>query len=75
MTNNLIRRVFEHREGNIDGFSKKYQIKKLIYYEEHSNPEGAILREKQIKKWKRDWKIRLIEEGNPNWNDLYEKII
>ena len=75
MTNDLIRRVFEHREGTIDGFTKKYQVKNLIYYEEHSHPESAILREKQIKKWKRDWKIRLIEGDNPDWDDLYEKII
>lgn len=75
VTNNLIRRVFEHKEGLAEGFTKKYHVKRLVYYETHSTPEEAILREKQIKIWKRSWKVRLIEEANPEWEDLYDNII
>ncbi|RJO61575.1 GIY-YIG nuclease family protein [candidate division WS5 bacterium] len=71
VTDNLIRRVFEHREGSKDGFTKKYWVKKLVYFEETPNIESAIKREKQIKRWKRDWKIELIEGANPEWKDLY----
>ena len=74
MTNNLVRRVHEHREKLVDGFTKRYDVAKLIYFETHSDVEAAITREKQMKKWNRAWKVRLIEESNPNLDDLYNKI-
>jgi putative endonuclease len=74
VTNNLIRRVYEHREKLAEGFTKKYGVAKLIYYEVHSDVEAAITREEQMKKWNRAWKVRLIEEDNPNWDDLYIRI-
>jgi len=74
VTNNLLRRVYEHREGVADGFTKKYNIKKLVYYEVHQDIHEAILREKRLKKWNRAWKIKLIAETNPNWVDLYDEI-
>jgi putative endonuclease len=73
-TNNLVRRVHEHREKLVEGFTKRYDVAKLVYFEVHSEIEVAITREKQMKKWNRAWKIRLIEESNPNWDDLYIKI-
>ena len=75
VTNNLIKRSYEHREGIVDGFTKKYFVKKLVYYEETSNIQIALQREKQLKNWKRDWKIALIEKENPGWDDLYKKLI
>lgn len=74
VTNDLVRRVYEHREKLADGFTKKYGVNKLVYYETHSDIEAAIMREKQIKKWNRAWKIRIIEDENPNWDDLYNRI-
>jgi putative endonuclease len=74
VTNDLVRRVWEHREGLVDGFTKKYTVKRLVWYEAHSNPGAAIQREKRLKRWRRDWKIRLIEEENLLWSDLYESI-
>ena len=74
VTNDLVRRVYEHRMGLADGFTKKYGIHRLVYFEQHSEIEAAILREKRLKKWNRTWKIRLIEESNPNWDDLYSQI-
>ena len=74
VTNDLIRRVHEHREGLADGFTKKYAVHRLVYFEAHDDIEAAIRREKQLKKWNRAWKIRLIEETNPNWSDLYPGI-
>lgn len=73
-TQNLVKRIWEHKNGQADGFTKKYEIKFLVYYEVHDNYDAALKREKQIKKWNRAWKMRLIEEKNPNWNDLYETI-
>lgn len=70
MTNNLERRILEHKSGSVEGFTKKYGLKTLIYFEVHQNVNEAILREKQLKKWKRQWKIDLIEKDNPNWSDL-----
>ena len=70
MTNDLIRRVYEHKSGLIEGFTKKYSIDKLVYYESTTNVNEAILREKRLKKWKRQWKIELIEKSNPEWRDL-----
>ena len=71
VTSNLARRMFEHREGVVEGFSKRYGLNMLIWYEVHDTMEAAIVREKQIKKWKRGWKIELIEKLNPVWADLY----
>lgn len=70
MTNNLERRILEHKSGSVEGFTKKYGLKTLIYFEVHQNVNEAILREEQLKKWKRQWKIDLIEKDNPNWSDL-----
>jgi putative endonuclease len=72
VTNDIKRRIFEHKNKLIKGFTQKYGIDKLVYIEEYSDIREAIYREKCIKKWKRSWKIRLIEQHNPKWNDLYE---
>jgi putative endonuclease len=74
MTSNLPQRIAKHRDGLYDGFTKKYGIKKLVWYEAHDSAEAAIIREKQIKKWDRSWKIALIEKGNPAWRDMFEEI-
>jgi putative endonuclease len=74
VTSNLLQRVWQHKEGLVDGFTKKYGIGMLVWYEQHDTAGSAITREKQIKKWNRDWKIQLIEQINPYWNDLYEQI-
>ena len=71
MTSNLVKRVWEHKEGVVPGFTSEYDVHKLVWYEQHESAESAITREKRIKKWNRDWKIKLIEESNPYWNDLY----
>ena len=73
LTNNLIRRVYEHKAKIIKGFTAKYNINKLVYYENFNNPNEAIKREKQLKNWHRDWKINLISEFNNEWRDLYEE--
>ena len=75
VTNDLLRRIWEHKNGVVEGFSKRYFIKKLVYFEESSSVESAIIREKRLKAWKRDWKIELIEKHNPDWKDLYAEII
>ena len=75
VSSNLIKRVWQHREGVVDGFTKEYGVKTLVWYELTENPEAAIAREKQIKAWKRGWKLKLIEEKNPEWRDLYQDII
>ena len=74
ITSNLLKRVYEHKHGLVEGFTKKYNVHNLVWYELHESAESAIMREKQIKKWKRDWKLKLIEKVNPRWTDLYEKI-
>ena len=74
VTNDLIRRVGEHRLKLAEGFTKKYEIAKLVYFEQFDDIENAIKREKRLKKWNWAWKIRLIEEQNPNWDDLYSGI-
>jgi putative endonuclease len=71
VTNNLRRRVYEHKNGLIEGFTKKYNVNRLVYYEQTENIEGAIQREKRLKKWNRQWKIELIEQINPDWKDLF----
>jgi putative endonuclease len=75
VTNNLIKRVFEHKEDLIEGFTKKYFVHKLVYFESTNSIESAIIREKQIKDWHRQWKIDLIKEKNPDWKDLYKEIL
>jgi putative endonuclease len=74
VTSRPAQRAWEHREGIIEGFTKRYGVKLLVYYEMHETMEAAIRREKQIKEWKRAWKIRLIESMNPAWRDLYEEL-
>lgn len=74
VTSNLIKRVWEHKNQQADGFTKKYQVHLLVYFEQHEDINAAITREKQIKKWKRAWKIRLIEDLNPQWKDLYSML-
>jgi len=70
VTNDLIRRVYQHKNKSVPGFSGRYGVDKLMYYEVFDDPALAITREKQLKKWHRDWKIRMIEHDNPNWDDL-----
>ncbi|MEW7292560.1 GIY-YIG nuclease family protein [Aquimarina sp. 2304DJ70-9] len=70
ISNNLERRIFEHKNKLIEGFTKKYDLDRLVYFEIHKYVNDAITREKRLKAWKRQWKINLIEEDNPNWNDL-----
>lgn len=74
VTSNLVQRVWQHREGLIEGFSRRYNVKTLVWYEQHETMPSAIAREKAIKKWNRDWKLRLIEESNPQWRDLWPDI-
>ena len=71
VTSNLVKRVYEHKNNIIEGFTKKYNIHKLVYYETTNDIESAIRREKQLKKWNRKWKTNLIENSNPEWIDLY----
>src|SRR5690349_2373335 len=70
VTNDLQRRLQQHREGMNAAFTKKYRVHRLVHYEIHASPSEAILREKQIKNWHRDWKVNLIEQDNPDWNEL-----
>jgi putative endonuclease len=72
VTSDLVKRVWEHREGLADGFTKEYGIKQLVWFEIHAEMVAAITREKQLKKWNRDWKIEMIQQENPYWRDLYE---
>ncbi|NPU66588.1 GIY-YIG nuclease family protein [Bradyrhizobium sp. 83012] len=74
VTNDLIRRVAEHKAKLIGSFTEKYSVIRLVYFEQFDDASNAIMREKQLKKWNRAWKIRLIEENNPNWDDLYPAI-
>lgn len=70
VTSNLEKRVWEHKNKIVEGFTKKYDVNKLVYYEQTNNVESALTREKQMKEWKREWKIKLIQENNPEWEDL-----
>jgi putative endonuclease len=74
ITNDLIRRVAQHKSKPIESFTEKYDVARLVYFEQFDDPENAIRREKRLKKWNRAWEIRLIEELDPNWNDLYPEI-
>ena len=75
VTNDLFRRVYEHKNDFVEGFTKKYKVHKLVWYEGCGSVESALNREKQIKEWHRQWKLELIEEKNPEWNDLYEELL
>lgn len=75
VTSDLRKRVWEHRNDVVDGFTKRYGIHRLVYYELHADMESAIRREKQMKKWNRAWKLELIEKQNTDWQDLWEKIL
>ena len=75
VTNDIARRIHEHREGLADGFTKRYGVKILVYVEVHETALNAIAREKKIKRWRRAWKIDLIERDNPTWSDLYDRIL
>jgi len=74
VTSELVGRAFQHREGVVAGFTQRYGVKILVWYEVHEDIRAAIAREKQVKKWPRQWKINLIEEKNPHWEDLYPRI-
>jgi putative endonuclease len=74
ITNDLLKRVYEHKNNLADGFTKKYSVHNLVYYEIHNDASYAITREKQLKKWNRQWKIELIEKTNPDWKDLYDNL-
>ena len=75
VTSNLVARVWEHKHNQAEGFSQKYAVHRLVYFELHQDMASAIVREKQIKKWKRQWKLALIEKNNPDWKDLYDEIV
>ncbi len=74
VTNDLKRRVYEHKNNLIEGFTKEYQVHRLVYFEKIDDAYQALLREKRLKKWNRAWKIKLIEEKNPEWEDLYDRL-
>jgi len=74
MTNDLVRRVWEHKNHVVEGFTEKHDVTMLVWFEVHATAEAAIKREKRLKRYKRDWKLELIEAENPDWNDLYEVI-
>ena len=75
VTNNLLQRIWQHKNDLAEGFTKKYTIHSLVYYEVHTELLAAILREKQLKKWNRQWKINLIEKLNPTWKDLWQDLM
>ncbi len=75
VTNDLTRRVCEHKEKKVSGFTEKYHVDKLVYLEEFDDIAETIAREKCIKRWKREWKLQIIEQQNPNWDDLYDSLI
>ena len=75
MTSDLIRRVYEHKSGLYKGFTSKYGVDKLVWFETYQDVREAIVREKRLKLWKRDWKIRLVEDLNPDWQDLYPSLL
>ena len=75
ITRDLVRRVHEHKSRVVPGFSARYGVDRLVWFEIYDDPVNAIAREKELKKWRRDWKIRLIEEQNPDWRDLYPALL
>ena len=75
VTSNLIQRIWQHKNHSVEGFTASYEVTQLVYFEQHNDITEAILREKQLKEWKRKWKLALIEKENPDWKDLYESIL
>ena len=75
VTKDLFKRIYEHKQNLVAGFTKKYNVHKLVYFEATTDIQSAIIREKQLKKWNRDWKIELIEKSNPDWKDLYYELV
>ncbi|MGO1068990.1 GIY-YIG nuclease family protein [Lysobacter sp. CA199] len=75
MTSDLVQRIWQHREHVTEGFTERYDVNRLVWHEMHETMESAILREKRLKKWNREWKIRLIEESNPDWRVLWPDIV
>jgi putative endonuclease len=75
VTSDIIKRTYEHKTHVVHGFTKKYRVQDLVWIEQHLSMEAAIAREKAIKAWKRDWKIALIEESNPQWRDVYQSLL
>ncbi|OGX06662.1 MAG: GIY-YIG nuclease [Omnitrophica bacterium RIFCSPLOWO2_12_FULL_50_11] len=75
VTSNLAKRVWEHKNNVVEGFTKRYGVHRLVWYEPHPNMESAIRREKRVKEWKRRWKLELIESLNPDWQDLFEELV
>jgi putative endonuclease len=75
MTDDIAKRVWQHREGIVPGFTKRYGVKTLVWVEEHESRESAFLRERQMKKWNRAWKIQFIEKDNPAWRDLWDELL
>ncbi|MFA5941798.1 MAG: GIY-YIG nuclease family protein [Sinimarinibacterium sp.] len=74
VTSSLVKRIYEHKNDLADGFTKQYGVHMLVWYEQHDSMESAILREKQLKKWNRGWKLKLVEASNPDWRDLWQDI-
>ncbi len=74
VTSDLVKRIYQHKNNLVEGFTQKYDAHTLVYYEQHFSAESAISREKRLKEWQRKWKIALIEKNNPEWNDLYTEI-
>ena len=75
VTSDLVKRAWEHKNNTVDGFTKRYGVHRLVYYELHGDMLAAITREKQLNKWNRAWKLELIEEKNPEWKDLWDEIV
>ncbi len=75
VTSDLVQRIWEHKNDWVDGFTKRYAVHKFVWYEEYEDIEDAIQREKNIKRWRREWKLDLIEQMNPSWRDLYEDLV
>ena len=75
MTSNLLQRIQQHKDGVVEGFTKDHEVTNLVWYEQHENAESAIKRERSMKEWKRDWKINALEEMNPDWADLFPRLI
>ena len=75
VTSNLVQRIWQHKNDFVEGFTKRYGVHTLVWFEAHESMESAIAREKAIKEWKRVWKVELIEKGNPAWRDLYDEIV
>ncbi len=75
VTSNLVARTWQHREHVVEGFTKRYDVTQLVWFELHGTMDSAIAREKQLKKWNREWKLRLVSESNPEWKDLWDDIV